>query len=326
MRVNPTYRSLLDKSVNSMLSAIEIYNKPNFSYREETFSILAINALELLFKSKLLKEHNYYIRSLYVLEPVITKTGKPHKRNKKPKETRSGNPITISIFKAIEKLRIKGFSITDNFNANIESLVELRNNSIHFHSDDMLAKEIQEIGFATIKNYINIIKKWELEIDLSSYNFYLMPLAYVDAKTFSEGITTDEVSKYRSFVKDKVDNSEQSDEDFDIAISIDVNFKKGNSFEGVTIKYGEDGIPIALSDEEIRLKYPLTYDQLRKKASIRYSNFVQNNVFYKHLKRVKENPKLYHERKLEPNNPKSQKKPYYSSNVWQELDKFYTKR
>lgn len=40
MRVNQTYRSLLDKSVNSMLSAIEIYNKPNFSYREETFAIL----------------------------------------------------------------------------------------------------------------------------------------------------------------------------------------------------------------------------------------------------------------------------------------------
>jgi len=50
MRINQTYRSLLDKSVNSMLSAIEIYNKPNFSYREETFAILATNAIELLFK------------------------------------------------------------------------------------------------------------------------------------------------------------------------------------------------------------------------------------------------------------------------------------
>ena len=30
MKINPAYRSLFDKSVGSMLSAIEIYNKPNF--------------------------------------------------------------------------------------------------------------------------------------------------------------------------------------------------------------------------------------------------------------------------------------------------------
>ncbi|BAW80716.1 hypothetical protein TAO_1346 [Candidatus Nitrosoglobus terrae] len=35
-----------------MLSAIEIYNKPDFKYREEIFSIIAINAWELLLKAK----------------------------------------------------------------------------------------------------------------------------------------------------------------------------------------------------------------------------------------------------------------------------------
>jgi DNA-binding transcriptional ArsR family regulator len=35
-----------------MLSAIEIYNKPNFSCREETYSILATNAVKLLFKAQ----------------------------------------------------------------------------------------------------------------------------------------------------------------------------------------------------------------------------------------------------------------------------------
>lgn len=44
MKINPIYRGLLDKSMASMLSAIEIYNKPDFKYREETFAILAINA------------------------------------------------------------------------------------------------------------------------------------------------------------------------------------------------------------------------------------------------------------------------------------------
>lgn len=43
-------KAFLDKSINSMLSAIEIYNKPNFSYREETYAILAINSLNYCLK------------------------------------------------------------------------------------------------------------------------------------------------------------------------------------------------------------------------------------------------------------------------------------
>ena len=59
MRINPTYRALLDKSVDSMLSAIEIYNKPNFKYREGTSAVLAINAWELLLKAYILKVNRY---------------------------------------------------------------------------------------------------------------------------------------------------------------------------------------------------------------------------------------------------------------------------
>ena len=78
MRINPTYRALLDKSVDSMLSAIEIYNKPNFKYREETFAVLAINAWELLLKAYILKVNRYKIKSIYVMESVTNK-GSPAK-------------------------------------------------------------------------------------------------------------------------------------------------------------------------------------------------------------------------------------------------------
>ena len=42
---------ILDKSIAACVSAIEVYNKPDFRYREETFSILMVNAWELLLKS-----------------------------------------------------------------------------------------------------------------------------------------------------------------------------------------------------------------------------------------------------------------------------------
>ena len=70
MKINKTYRSLLDKSINSMLSAIEIYNKPDFNYREETFAILAVNSWELLFKAQLLKLSKYNMNALYEMEFV----------------------------------------------------------------------------------------------------------------------------------------------------------------------------------------------------------------------------------------------------------------
>lgn len=47
---------LLDRSLAATLAAIEVYNKPNFSYREEVFAILAINGWELLLKARLLFE------------------------------------------------------------------------------------------------------------------------------------------------------------------------------------------------------------------------------------------------------------------------------
>ncbi len=59
-----------------MLYAIEIYNKPDFKYREEIFSILSINAWELLFKARILKLSKYKMNSIYVLENKKKKNGK----------------------------------------------------------------------------------------------------------------------------------------------------------------------------------------------------------------------------------------------------------
>lgn len=326
MRVNQTYRSLLDKSVNSMLSAIEIYNKPNFSYREETFAILATNSIELLFKAQLLKICSYQIKSLYVLEPIVNKDGSYHKSRKKPKLSRSKNPMTIGLFEVIKKLESAGCPISKNHLSSIEALIELRDNAIHFHNEKDITKEIQEIGFATIKNYIHIIKKWNLDINLSSYNFYLMPLAYIDSKTLTEGIVTDEVSNYLEFVKSKIDSQDSHDSDFDIAISIDVSFSKTNSFEGLGFKYDENGLEVKLSEEDIRSRFPLTFEQVKTEAKVRYSDFKQNQQFNAIMKEIKQNDKLYHERKLDLENPRSLKKPYYSSNIWIELNKHYTKK
>jgi hypothetical protein len=67
------YHSLLEKSTQAALSAIEVYNKPDFKYREERFSIFMVNAWEVLLKAKILKDNNNKLKSIYVIDQDKTK-------------------------------------------------------------------------------------------------------------------------------------------------------------------------------------------------------------------------------------------------------------
>ena len=325
MKVNKTYRSLLDKSIAGMLSAIEVYNKPNFQYREETFAILAVNAWELLLKAIILKQNRYKLRSLYVLKPHIKKDGVKSTTKKLVDRNRSGNPKTISILETITILKNQKY-LPSNLCANIEALIELRDNSIHFTNMDGISRQIQELGFACIKNYITLIKEKKIEIDISSYNFYLMPLAYVASNIVSESVLTEETRNYLTLVKSKIAKEEKTDQNYDIAITIDIDFKKGNSFDSLGFTYDKDGIKISLTEENIRKRYPWDNAELTNRCKARYSNFVQNKKWNERKKEMKTNTKLYRERFLDPGNPKSAKKGFYSTNVFSYLDNYYIKK
>ena len=325
MKINKTYRSLLDKSIASMLSALEIYNKPNFAYREEAFAILSINAWELLLKAYILRQNKYKISSIYVLIPKKTKTGADDKRKKEPKKNWAGNPLSISILETLKRLE-KDKILSNNLIDNINSIIEIRDNAVHFSNFQSITKQVQELGFACIKNYVSFIKKHSIEIDLSEYNFYLMPLAYIDSKVDVDCILTSEINNYIEFVKSKIAKRDDTDQDFDITLSIDIDFKKGHSFDSIGVHYDKDGIPVALSEENVRKNFPLTHKEVCKKARERYSDFKQDNIFNTKIKEIKNNDKLHYLRKLDPNNKKTVKQSFYSTNIWQELDKNYNKK
>lgn len=324
MKINKTYRSLLDKSIASMLSAIELYNKPNFQYREETFAILAVNAWELLLKAIILRQNRYKLRSLYVLKPCINKDGTKSTTRKYVDKNRSGNPKTISIMETLSILDNQKYLPT-NLSDNIEALIELRDNSIHFANMDDISRQIQELGFACIKNYITLIKEKKIEIDISNYNFYLMPLAYVSSNMVSESVLTEETKNYLTLVKSKI-AKEESDQNYDIAITIDIDFKKGSSFDGLGFTYDKDGIRVALTEENIRKRYPWDNAELIRRCKMRYSDFIQNKNWNAQRNEIKNDAKLYRVRLLDPGNPKSAKKGFYSTNVFSYLDSYYTKK
>lgn len=149
-----------------------------------------------------------------------------------------------------------------------------------------------------------------------------MPLAYVDKKIDVDSTTTVEGQNFMKLIKQKLDKAKPSD-DYDIAIRIELKFQKGNSFDGIGVQYDKDGVPINMSEEDLRRRYPLTYKDVVERARKIYSDFKQGKNFNDIMRNIKTNEKLYYERKLDAQNPKSQKKGFYSANIWQELDKSY---
>lgn len=318
------YKSLIEKSISSLVSAIEIYNKPDFKYREETFCILAINAWELLFKARLLKLNEHKPNTIYVYKAYVNSNGMKSSKKKVLDRNRTGNPKSISIFEAMKRLWDKK-ELPEAVKANVEALIELRDNAIHFINLNPLIKPVQELGFACIKNFITIIKRWQPKSGIGNYNLFLMPLAYLDSKMLATGALTKESQNFLTTIQSMIDSSAES-EDFDISIKIGVSFQKTNSFEGAPIQYGKDGTPITLSEEDIRMRFPLTHGDVCRKAKSRYLDFKQDKKFNDIMREIKKESKLCYQRRLDPNNPKSTSQFFYSTNIWQKLDLTYTKR
>lgn len=317
---------LLDKSTSAMIAAIEIYNKPDFLYRGETFAILAINSWELLIKAKYLKDNRNNIRALYVKEPIINKDGSKSKR-KKIKQTRSGNPFTHSIDYIAKKLIDKGELDKIVFN-NILALIELRDSAIHFYNYSLKFNvRIQEIGTASLKNYVSLYKKW-FGKDLSNYNFYLMPLSFVHAKRESDVLFLNpEEKNFFKYVDDLEMQSGDSAE-YSIALNIDVKFSKSTSKDDIKVALTQEtnAIKVTLTEEQIKAKYPMDYKQLTTRCIARYSDFLANKNYHLYRKLYENDQKCAYTRYLDPDNKKSGKKTFYSETMLTRLDKHYTKK
>lgn len=319
-------QELLEKSVSAMISAIEIYNKPDFKYREETFSILAINAWELLLKAKWLKENNNKIRSLYVLEKSKKKDGSASKIQV-VKLTSSGNPFTHSLEYLTIKLNDSG-KLNSLAKQNIDALREIRDSSVHFYNRNLLFTiRLQEVGSACVKNFVQASKEW-FEFDLSCYNFYLMPLAFVDTSNSASMITLNkEESKLIQYIS-SLDAANDPSSDYSVSVNVELRFSKSKASDALAVQISNDphAAKVQLTQEQFKDKYPMNFSGLNKRCKIRYSDFLINNKYHAIRKSLLGNQKYTITKILDPDNPKSVKQDWYSEAIFTELDKHYTRK
>ena len=319
-------QELVDKSVAAMISAIEIYNKPDFKYREETFSILAINSWELLLKAKWLKDNGNRVRSLYVMERKNRPSGKPYK-NPKIKLTECGNPFTHSLDFLATTLREKKV-LADAAFKNIKALGEIRDSAVHFYNrNSLFAIRLQEVGSAAVKNFVAASREW-FEVDLTEFNFYLMPLAFVATNQKLKAVSLNkEERNLASYIFGLEAENGSGGGEYAISVNIEVKFSRSKASDALNVQLTNDptAIKLHLSEEQIKDKYPLNYAALTEECRKRYSNFVLNNKYHRLRNPLKSDKKYCLVRRLDPDNPRSAKQEWYSRAIFTELDKHYTK-
>lgn len=325
--MKPRSRSLLDKSLGAMLSALEIYNKPVFSYREETFAILAVNAWELLLKARILQLASNKISSILVYENRKKIDGQISGKLYR-KKNRAGNFSTISIFKSIDILENKySDPVSAALKANIEALIEIRDNAVHFMNKDFVfARGIHEIGTAAVKNYVAASRLW-FGVDLSEKGMFLMPLAFLSNVRSVDGVglNTEEQHLMAYLNAQRKADGVMSDKRFDVALTIEVSLKRTRADDGAkfTMSGAVDAVPIRVEETDIRDTYPWSYETLTKRLTLRFSNFKTNGKYHNLRKILEAEDKFCRERLLDPGKPNGMKKKFYSPNIVKEFDSDY---
>jgi hypothetical protein len=246
------------------LSAIEVYNKPDFKGRDQIFPILIINAWESLLKAKILKDNRNKITSLYIRD------GKKYKRN------RSGNYLTINLQEAISQCALPQIVVR-----NILRLTEIRDAATHLTaSSASLPYLVFTLGTATLRNYSKLMREW-FGIGLNDYNFYILPLGFaypfhaitmLDLKKEPESIATI-ISSLSAEQKTGV----VQEGDYYLLCEIRTNLVSAKKLVGEgewTAKIdptASDAAIIVRRDVNVIDQYPFTYSQVLKRVKAEVS-------------------------------------------------------
>ncbi len=177
-----SYRKLLDNSKQAMLAAIEIYNKPQFAYREEVFTILLINAWELLLLAILSKKKQNIFQ--------------PKKRGKDYRTWSFSDSTKKAAIYFPHELEHKVIF------ENLFLLEKYRNNAVHYYNTDGIAHCIYVLAQAAIKNYRDLVKTIFKQDIVHQINLVLLPLSFNEQPDFVEFFKSVKKEDHNPFVKE----------------------------------------------------------------------------------------------------------------------------
>lgn len=324
-------RELAEKAVQAAIAAIEIYNKPDFRFREEAFSLLMTNSWELLLKAKWLSDHNEDISSIHEYD-----NDPADPSQKKVRLNRSGNPVTFGLtYLATKLLEDKNSGLQKACFDNLVALVEVRDTSAHFLNKDLFfGRRIQEIGTASLRNFLALVTEW-FQLDLSRYNFFLMPLSFYHGFEAATPASTSRYSEQMQRLLDYLDTLENAQPKptpeygpQNFSLRLETRLVRGKDAQSMAFRWTDDpsAPAVALREEDVLKAYPWTYRVLTDNLKKRYSNFSENGSYHDIRRPLERDRRLVLTRSLNPNSQTSSKQRFYSPNIVNEFDRHYQRR
>lgn len=304
------HKALLRKAVSACIAAIEVYNKPVMPHRDEMFAMLAVNAWELLLKARLVKEANNRLRAIQVFVPITGRDGKQTKRMR-VKRNRAGNEETISLGEAAHRVKqLPKQKLDPACEANLWSLVEIRDNAVHFIIDESeMARRAHEACCACIRNFVAAVGEW-FDHDLSEHRFMILPLSF-DAVTGPAlavpSRRTRQAANLMAFL-DRASDEYPVQEKTPYAAAVKVETRivgsKNHDAAAVRLGGGPDARKVTLTDEQIADRWPYDYATFVKRIIAKLPDIKQNKAFHRAVKQIKSEERFVFRRRLDPRDPK----------------------
>lgn len=323
------HAKFVEKAEAALVSAVEVYNKPAFRYREETFALLAINAWELLLKARLLKDGANDPKVIRVYEPRRTKTGKISKKLYL-KRNRAGSPLTLSLTACMPPLdKNAATRLSPDIKLNLDALIAIRDSAAHYiNASPVLAKQVLEVASATVKNFVLLAKTW-FDLDFSNSLSLILPLSFVGENREIEAVVvTRGERRLLNYLQGLAAGEPEAGSPYAVAIRVQIKFERSKlaTASKVQVTNDPDAVKVILTEQDVRERYPWDYKTLGSKCVALYSDFKQDAKFHALRKPLREDARFVHSRYLDPSNPKSGRKDFYSPAILSVLDKHYKKK
>ena len=223
--------------------------------------------------------------------------------------------------------------VADLVKKNLEALTEIRDNAVHYmNASPQLSKQVMEIGTACLRNFVELGKQW-LNLDLSGYSLYLMPIGFLPSGEAATAISvSNQEQKLVNYLATLMREGHDKDvQDYHVSLDVNISFKRTTTAAANAIIVASDpadpnAIHVNPSEEDIRKQYPWDYGTLTEKLHNRYIDFKANPKYHELRKKIATNPQYMKSRYLDPGNAKSSRKDFYNPNIVAEFDKSYTRK
>jgi hypothetical protein len=317
---------LLLNSKNALFAAIEIHNKPLFSYRYQVVVILVINAWELLLKAYLSK----YMKVVKILKDDGT--------------TKSFDECVKCVF---ENLGKNHFIYRDN----LLLLYDYRCKYIHFYYEGM-----DLILFSLIQKSVLLYAKFihsYFNCDISDIdNLYILPIGFTKPISPIDYITSissikdvpSEVKEFILKIFDKTESLAKSGIDETLIVPYSIHYKSEhrltnadivaaiNTNRNVNISVMEkvqftddpNAKKVRIDEDSVYISiYTETYNDIYTFCKYNIPGFKQNAIFHSFMKNIKLDPDLHRKRPLNLKNPEGTGQDFYSKQVYAKMLKLY---